>query len=43
MYITQILQYLLWPALIIISWLIIKNVLASFEKKFPENEEISDK
>ncbi len=32
MYIKEILQYLLWPALIIIAWIIIWNVLKYYEK-----------
>jgi hypothetical protein len=36
MYISEILEYLIWPAFIIASWLIIKFALAAYEKKFPE-------
>jgi len=32
MYIKEILQYLLWPALITVSWLITWYVLKYFEK-----------
>jgi hypothetical protein len=39
MYISGILQYLIWPAFIIISWYIIKAALSIFEKKFPAGEE----
>jgi hypothetical protein len=36
MYIPQILQYLLWPALILISWFAIWYAVKYFEKKFPD-------
>jgi len=39
MYIKEILEYLIWPAFIIISWLVIKVSLAAYEKKFPQKEE----
>lgn len=39
MYIKEILEYLVWPAFILISWQIIKFSLAAYEKKFPPNEE----
>jgi hypothetical protein len=39
MYIAEILQYLIWPAFIIISWLIIKGAVEFYEKKFPAREE----
>lgn len=39
MYLTGILQYLLWPAFIIISWFIIKAGLKLYEKKFPIADE----
>jgi hypothetical protein len=35
MYITGILQYLIWPVFIVVSWFIIKAALALYEKKFP--------
>jgi hypothetical protein len=38
MYITGILQYLIWPAFIIVSWFIIKAGLDYYEKKFPAEE-----
>jgi hypothetical protein len=38
MYISQILQYLLWPALIVISWFAVRFTLSYFEKRFPEKE-----
>jgi len=38
MYISAILEYLIWPAFILISWLVIKYSLSAFEKKFPEKE-----
>jgi hypothetical protein len=36
MYVPQILQYLLWPAMIILSWFVISLTLSYYEKKFPE-------
>jgi len=36
MYISQILQYLIWPAFILLSWLVIKFALSVYEKKFSE-------
>jgi hypothetical protein len=39
MYLPQILQYLIWPAFIILSWFTIKFALSLYEKKFPEKEE----
>jgi len=36
MYITEILKYLIWPAFIMLSWLIIKYAIFIYEKKFPE-------
>jgi len=38
MYINEILQYLIWPGFIIISWLSVKYALSYYEKKFPEKE-----
>jgi hypothetical protein len=38
MYISGILQYLIWPAFIIVSWFIIKAGLKLYEKKFPDKE-----
>jgi hypothetical protein len=35
MYINQILQYLLWPAFIIICWFAVSIALKAYEKKFP--------
>jgi len=39
MYIIAILQYLIWPVFIIVSWLIIKAGLSYYEKKFPVRDE----
>jgi hypothetical protein len=39
MYINEILQYLIWPGFIILSWFIIKFALSLYEKKNPEQEE----
>lgn len=38
MYISQIMQYLLWPALVIASWFAVQFALSYFEKKFPDKE-----
>lgn len=38
MYFNEILRYLMWPGLIIITWFIIKYLLQLFGKKFPETE-----
>jgi len=38
MYISQILQYLIWPAFILLSWVVIKYALSAYEKKFPEKQ-----
>jgi hypothetical protein len=39
MYISGILQYLIWPIFIIVTWFIIKAGLAYYEKKFPVTDE----
>jgi hypothetical protein len=39
MYITGILQYLIWPAFIVVSWFLIKAGLSYYEKRFPVKEE----
>jgi hypothetical protein len=38
MYISEILQYLIWPGFIILCWFVVKFALAVYEKKFPEKE-----
>jgi len=38
MYISEILQYLIWPGFIVLSWFVIKFSLSAYEKKFPEKE-----
>jgi hypothetical protein len=38
MYISGILDYLLWPAFIIVSWFVIKAGLNYYEKKFPAED-----
>ncbi|GEM_PF-696043 len=42
MYISGILQYLLWPAFIIAAWLIIKAALSFYENKFPAGDKASE-
>jgi hypothetical protein len=39
MYITGILQYLIWPAFILLSWFAIRLALNIYEKKFPGDTE----
>jgi hypothetical protein len=39
MYLNGILQYLIWPAFIIICWFIIKAGLKLYGKKFPAEKE----
>jgi hypothetical protein len=36
MYLNSIIQYLIWPAFILLSWYAIRLALAIYEKKFPE-------
>jgi hypothetical protein len=38
MYIKEILEYLIWPAFIMIAWFSVKFALTAYEKKFPETE-----
>jgi len=38
MYISEILEYLIWPGIILLSWFAIKLFLSFYEKKFPEKE-----
>jgi len=38
MYISEILQYLIWPGFILLSWFVVRIVLSAYEKKFPEKE-----
>jgi len=35
MYINQLITYLMWPAFIILCWIIVKAALLLYEKKFP--------
>lgn len=35
MYTGEILQYLIWPAFIIVNWFIIRAALKYYEKRFP--------
>ncbi|HUX97453.1 MAG TPA: hypothetical protein VMV47_17090 [Bacteroidales bacterium] len=39
MYITEILEYLIWPAFIVISWFTIKYALSVYDKKYPGQEQ----
>jgi hypothetical protein len=43
MYLNEILQYLIWPAFILVSWSAIEFALIFYEKKFQEKEETSEK
>jgi len=38
MYISEILQYLIWPGFILLAWILVKFVLSAYEKKYPEEE-----
>jgi hypothetical protein len=38
MYITEFLEYLIWPAFILISWFMVKFALSLYDKSFPEKE-----
>lgn len=42
MYIKEILQYLLWPLLIAMTWFAVKIALSVYEKKFPDREETEE-
>lgn len=35
MYITEILEYLIWPAFIVLSWFLVKYALYVYDKKYP--------
>jgi hypothetical protein len=39
MYIDEILEYLIWPGFILLSWVVIKYALSVYEKKFPEQDQ----
>lgn len=39
MYITEILEYLIWPAFIVLCWFAIKFALSYYESKFPEKKD----
>jgi hypothetical protein len=39
MYTTAILEYLIWPAFILVAWIAVRVVLNAYEKKFPEGQE----
>jgi hypothetical protein len=38
MYLSGILEYLLWPVFILLVWFGVQIALTAFEKKFPEKE-----
>ncbi len=38
MYISAILQYLIWPVFILVNWLVINLALRYYEKKFAGRE-----
>jgi hypothetical protein len=38
MYISEILQYLIWPGFILLAWISVKFVLSAYEKKYPEED-----
>jgi hypothetical protein len=35
MYITGILQYLIWPAFIVLCWYAVRYAVITYERKFP--------
>ena len=37
MYLTELIQYLIWPAFIIAAWMIIRAALLAYEKKYPSD------
>jgi hypothetical protein len=39
MYTEEILEYLIWPAFIVLAWFCVKFVLAAWEKKFPDGDQ----
>jgi hypothetical protein len=39
MYISGIIQYLIWPLFIFVAWLIIRAALRYYETRFPENNQ----
>jgi hypothetical protein len=41
MYTSQIIQYLLWPVMITVSWFAVRIALAYYEKRFPDREQQS--
>ena len=43
MYITELLEYLIWPAFIIISWYTVKFALTVYDKNFPDREQMDQK
>jgi hypothetical protein len=40
MYISQILEYLIWPGFILIAWLTVNFALTAYEKKFQGKEKL---
>jgi len=38
MYISEILEYLIWPGFILIAWFSVQFALTAYEKKFSEKE-----
>ena len=43
MYLSQILEYLIWPGFILIAWITVQIALTAYEKKFGNLTEISEK
>ena len=41
MYISGLIQYLIWPVFIIVSWFAIKTGLKFYERRFPSQEDVS--
>ena len=40
MYISQIAEYLIWPAFILISWMVVNSALKAYDRKFPEKDNV---
>jgi hypothetical protein len=38
MYISGILEYLIWPGFILVAWFAVQFAMSAYEKKFPEKE-----
>jgi hypothetical protein len=39
MFLPQILEYLLWPAFMVVCWFAVKTALLKYEEKFPGKDD----